>query len=73
MLLRDLATPNARGERQPTGTEPRTAKKPALWAVRSSALFGAVLGRGRVHVHWSPLLPDARVADPRDLLSATLR
>src|SRR5262245_49304197 len=31
---------NARGERQPTGTEPGTAKKPALWAVRSSALFG---------------------------------
>src|SRR5262245_33954258 len=64
---------NARGERQPTGTGPGTAKKPALWAVRSSALFGAVLGSGRVHVHWSPLLPNARLADPVDFLSATLR
>jgi predicted NUDIX family NTP pyrophosphohydrolase len=64
---------HGRGERQPIGTGPRTAKKPALWAVRSSALFGAVLGSRRVHAHWSPLFPDARVADPLDFLSAILR
>ena len=64
---------NARGERQPPGTGPGAAKKPALWAVRSSALFGAVLSSGKVHAHWSPLFPDARVADPVDFQSATLR
>ena len=32
---------NAPGELRPTGTEPGTAKKPALWAVSSSGLLGA--------------------------------
>jgi hypothetical protein len=34
--------PNAPGERQPTGTDPRAGKKPTLWAVRSTGLLGQV-------------------------------
>src|SRR5712691_9839880 len=35
-----INTPNAPGERRPTGTEPRIRTEPALWAVRSTGLFG---------------------------------
>ena len=30
-------TPNAPGERRPTGMEPRMSAEPTLWAVRSTA------------------------------------
>ena len=33
-------TPNASGELRPTGTEPGTTKKPALWAVSSTGMLG---------------------------------
>jgi hypothetical protein len=36
--------PNAKTERRPTGTVPGIATKPALWAVRSSAKLGVILG-----------------------------
>ena len=60
MVVITLMSPNAPGERRPTGTEPRMSTEPALWAVRSTGWLG-VAGRLRV-----PELHDAWTAPMHD-------
>jgi hypothetical protein len=42
-----VEAPNTPGERRPTGTELRVGTEPALWAVRSTGLFGQGYGTAR--------------------------